>query len=199
MYIGTIENIFNEYLHSLSENLNMRFVIVYTVNDTPSQQTIARYLTLEAQVRLTTLPGSYAPIVSKINSSISKASFEYGLRKQGSKYYIYFRGSNNGTSYIEARSSGLTTAETNALTTSYNHVAVTFNLGSVKFYFNGVAKGTGTVGTVETSKLAPSTAALRIGYNGTTSLAGSVDEVRVSQIVRWSTGFTAPSSAYTAD
>lgn len=170
-----------------------------TVNDTPSQQTIARYLTLESQVKLTTLPSGYAPIVSKVNTSISKASFEYGFRKQGSKYYLYFRGSTNGTSYTEVRSASLTTTEISALTAGFNHAAVTFNAGAIKFYFNGVAKGTGTVGTVGSAKLASSTAALRIGYNGAASLAGTVDEVRISQSVRWNSAFTAPSAAYTAD
>lgn len=169
------------------------------VADTASQNAITSYLTLEGFVRLNALPGSYAPIVSKINTATSKASFEYGIRKQGSKYYIYFRGSLNGTSYTEIKSSALSAAEQAALTTGFNHIAVTWNLGSVKYYFNGVSKGTGSIGTVGTSKLANSIADLRIGYNGTTSLNGSTDEVRVSQKVRWNANFTPPTSEYTAD
>ncbi len=68
-----------------------------------------------------------------------------------SKYYIYFRGSLNGTSYTEIKSSVLTAVEQAALTTGFNHVAVTWNLGSVKYYFNGVSKGTGSIGTVRTA------------------------------------------------
>lgn len=170
------------------------------VADNPSQQAIASYLTLEAQVQLTGLPGSYAPIISKINTSApTKESFEYGIRKQGAKYYIYFRGSLNGTSYTEVRSTSLSGAEETALTASFNHIAVTWSLGSIKFYFNGVSKGSGSIGTVGSAKLASSAAAMRIGYNGTTALNGSVDEVRVSQVVRWPTSFTPPVSAYTAD
>lgn len=167
--------------------------------NTSSQGAISSYLTLEAWIKLNSLPVSYAPVASKINTTSSLASFEYGLRKQGSKYYIYFRGSNNGTSYTEVRSSALTNAEVTALTSGYNHMAVTWNLGSIKYYFGGVSKGTSTIGTVGSSKLALSNAALRLGYNGSTSLAGDIDEVRISQIVRWNSGFTPSATEYTAD
>ncbi len=183
---------------SEAQRFNTTGNYVFTV-DTPSQNVITSYLTLEGFVRLNALPGSYGPVVSKINTATSKASFEYGIRKQGSKYYIYFRGSLNGTTYTEIKSAALTAAEQALLTTGFNHVAVTWNLGSVKYYFNGVSKGTGSIGTVGTSKLAISIAPLRIGYNGSTTLNGSTDEVRISQKVRWSTNFTPPASEYIAD
>lgn len=171
---------------------------VYVANTT-SQQAISSYLTLESWVQLNALPGSYAPIVSKVTTASSLASFEYGFRKQGAKYYLYFRGSLNGTSYSEVRSSSLTNAEVTDLTTQYNHAAVTFNLGTVKFYFNGAAKGTGTIGTVGSAKLAASVSNMRVGYNGTQTLNGTVDEVRISQIVRYLTTFVPSGSAFTAD
>ena len=170
------------------------------VANTSSQQAISSFLTLEAQVQFNALPGNggYAPIVSKINGGL--ASFEYGLRRQGGgKYFLYFRGSTNGTSFTEVRSTSLTGAEETAMTSAFNHLAVTWNLGTVKFFINGVAKGTATIGTVGTAKLAASNAQLRVGYNGTSSVNASVDEVRISQKVRWNGGFTPPASAYTAD
>ncbi len=183
-----------------SEGRSMLTTANYTtVANTPSQAAVGSYLTLEAFMKLNALPGSYAPIISKINSGASLASFEYGIRKQGSKYYIYFRGSTNGTTYTEVKSPALSATEETALTANYSHVAVTWNLGSIKFYFDGVLKGTASIGTVGSARLSPSTAALRIGYNGTNTLNGSVDEARISQIVRWSTNFTAPSAEYTAD
>ena len=189
-------NVAGKFSEGRSMDTTSNFV---TVADTQSQAVIGSYLTLEAFVKLNSLPGSYAPVVSKINSGSSLASFEYGFRKQGSKYYIYFRGSLNGTTYSEVKSTTLTAAEETALTAGFNHVALTWNLGSIKYYFNGVAKGTSSIGTVGSSRLAASTAALRIGYNGTTSLNGVVDEVRLSQIVRWNTSFTPPASEYVAD
>lgn len=170
-----------------------------TVADTPSQQVLKSYLTLEAQVQLLGLPGGNTnlPIVSKINGATQ--SFEYGIKKQGANYYIYFKGSLNGTTNTEKKSSSLTAGETTALTAGFSHIAVTWNLGTIKFYFNGVAKGSGVIGTAGSSKLASSASPLRVTYNGSVTLNGSVDEVRISQIVRWNTGFTPPAAAYVAD
>lgn len=168
-----------------------------SVANTPSQAAIGSYLTAEAFVKLSGLPGSYAPVISKISGGL--ASFEYGIRKQGAKYYIYFRGSTNGTTYTEVKSVALSAAEETALTAGYSHIAVTWNLGSIKYYFNGVLKSTSSIGTVGSARLSTSTAPLRLGYNGTNTLNGSVDEARISQIVRWTNTFTAPAAEYTAD
>lgn len=189
-------NVTGKFSEGRSMNTTSNYV---TVANTPSQAAIGSYLTLEAFVKLNALPGSYAPVVAKINSGSSLASFEYGIRKQGSKYFIYFRGSTNGTTYSEVKSTNLTASEETALTAGFAHVAVTWNLGSIKYYFNGVSKGTSSIGTVGSSRLAASTAALRTGYNGTNTLNGVVDDVHVSQIVRWNTNFTPPSAEYTAD
>lgn len=168
-----------------------------SVANTPSQAAIGSYLTAEAFVKLSGLPGSYAPVISKISGAL--ASFEYGIRKQGAKYYIYFRGSTNGTTYTEVKSVALSAAEETALTAGYSHIAVTWNLGSIKYYFNGVLKSTSSIGTVGSARLSTSTVPLRLGYNGTNTLNGSVDEARISQIVRWTNNFTAPAAEYTAD
>lgn len=170
-----------------------------SVADTPSQQAITSYLTLESWMKLNALPGGNTnlPIISKINGGTQ--SFEYGIKKQGSNYSIYFKGSLNGTSNTEKKSSTLTAGEVTALTAGFSHIAVTWNLGTIKYYFNGVSKGSAVIGTAGSSKLANSASPIRIGYNGSVSLNGSVDEARISQTVRWTTGFTAPASAYTAD
>ena len=167
-----------------------------SVNDTSSQQAISSALTLDSWVKLNALPGGNTnlPVISKIIGATH--SFEYGIKKQGSNYYIFFRGSLNGTSSTEKRS---TSIDDTILTTQFNHIAITWDLGTVKFYYNGVAKGSGVIGTAGTSKLAASASPMRIGYNGTVSLNGQVDEARISQVVRWTTGFTPDASAYTAD
>lgn len=170
-----------------------------SVADTPSQQAIASYLTLESWVKLNALPGGNTnlPIISKINGATQ--SFEYGIKKQGANYTIYFKASLNGTSNTEKKSATLSAGEVAAFTAGFNHIAVTWNLGTVKFYLNGVVKGSAVIGTAGSSKLASSASPLRIGYNGSVSLNGSVDEARISQTVRWNTGFTPSVSAYTAD
>lgn len=209
-YGGALENTLTDNASAalVSGKFNEGRTMATTANymfvaDTQSQQAITSYLTAEAWIRLTATPGSnsYAPVVSKITAASSLASFEYGFKQQGGsgKFYMYFRGSLNGTSYTELRSSVLTVAEAAALTSGFNHTAVTFNLGTIKFYFNGAPKGTSTLGTVGTSKLANSLSNLRIGYNGAQTLNGHVDEVRISQIVRYNTTFVPSGAAFTAD
>lgn len=173
-----------------------------SVADTASQATITSYLTLESRVRIPVLPGggTYLPIVSKY--SAGAASFEYGIRRIGGgagKYYIYFLGSTNGTTFTEKKSTQLSAAEVSALASGYNYIAATWNLGSIRFYLNGVAKGSAVIGTAGSTKLAASAGLLRLGYsaNGAFSLTGRLDEVRISQIVRPS--FATPVSVYIAD
>lgn len=169
------------------------------VADSPSQQIISDFLTLDAQIILTSLPlvNTILPIVSKINGA--QASFEYGIKKVSANYYIYFKGSLDGATSVEKKSIAFTAGDITALTSGFNHVAVTWELGLIKFYLNGVSMGAATLGTVGFAKLANSATSMRIGYNGTQSLGGSVDEVRVSQIVRWHTSFTPPASPHTTD
>lgn len=173
-----------------------------TVPNTTSQATITSYLTLESRVRIPVLPGAgtYLPIISKYTAGA--ASFEYGIKRvggSGGKYYIYFLGSTNGTSFTEKKSIQLSAGEVAALASGYNYIAVTWNLGSIRYYLNGVAKGSSVIGTAGITKLAASTGLLRLGYSadGDYSSTALLDEVRISQIVRPS--LATPGSAYTAD
>lgn len=170
-----------------------------TVADTPSQQVLTSYMTLEGWVNLLALPGGNTtiPVVSKINGGTQ--SFEYGIKKQGANYYIYFKGSLNGTSNTEKKSTSFSAGEITALTSGFNHIVATWNLGTVKFYLNGVAKGSAVIGTAGTSKLAASAAPMRLTYNGSTTLNANIDEIRISQFIRWNAAFTPSGSAYTAD
>ena len=173
-----------------------------SVPNTSSQATITSYLTLESRVRIPVLPGggTYLPLISKY--SAGAASFEYGIKRVGGgagKFYIYFLGSTNGTTFTEKKSIQLSAAEVAALASGYNYIAVTWNLGSINFYLNGVARGSGVIGTAGSTKLAASAGLLRLGYsaNGNYSSTARLDEVRISQIVRPS--LATPVSAYTPD
>ena len=169
-----------------------------SVPNTSSQATITSYLTLESRVRVPVLPAgnTYLPFISKY--SAGAASFEYGIRRQGGKYYIYFLGSTNGTTFTEKKSTQLSVGEVSALT-GYNYIAVTWNLGTIRYYINGVAKGSSVIGTAGSAKLAASAGLLRLGYsaNGNYSSTARLDEVRISQIVRPS--LATPVSAYIPD
>jgi hypothetical protein len=91
-------------------------------------------------------------------------------------------------------------------TRNWYHLAVTYDLGQVGFFLNGTASGrVGTVGDplVAESYLKTSSAALLIGRTSNTaspySYNGRMDELRMSQVVRWTTNFTRPTTPYTSD
>ena len=77
---------------------------------------------------------------------------------------------------------------------------MTFNKGTVTFYVDGVLKGTGTLGTAGSTAIYSSTAPLYIGsFAGAKNAEMTVDEFRMSQILRYTTAFQTPTSAFTGD
>ncbi len=140
-------------------------------------------------------------IASKMSAS-PQMGWEYGIKRQGSNYQLYFLGSINGTTTTEVKSIKLSNAEETSLTAGFNHIAVTWDSGSVRLYMGGALKATGSIGTAGTATLFNNSAAsLRVGTNGSGAsyLNGTVDELRLSQVARWSATFTVPAAAYTAD
>jgi hypothetical protein len=167
-------------------------------------------MTVEAWVKYTTTPASTTRplvLVSKsANSITSNLGWIFGAIKgtSSTKQKLVFWGSLNGTTFTK-----ITATTTNTIATgTWYHVAMTFNKGTVTFYFNGVASGTGTIGTAGSAVLFSSTADLGLGANstagtpGTTAgsyLTGALDEVRISQNLRYSAAFTPATTAFTAD
>ena len=79
---------------------------------------------------------------------------------------------------------------------TWYHVAVTYTGSLYRIYFNG------TLGlTINSATKISSTAfnSLIIGGNGTTAFNGFIDEVRVSDSVRYSSNFTPTTSQFTVD
>ncbi|MFZ9520008.1 MAG: LamG-like jellyroll fold domain-containing protein [Silvanigrellaceae bacterium] len=107
-----------------------------------------------------------------------------------SNYKFSFTGSTNGTTLFNVNST--CTLGKNA----WHHVAITFNAGNVTIYCNGTASGTGTVGTAGQARLFDTTAAMSIGG----SVAFKIDELRISQGLRYTVNFTPPTAFFsTAD
>lgn len=169
---------------------------------TGSLALLSSIMTVEARVHHASLPtnGNKFTYLSKMGAS-PNLGWEFGIKKQGAKSRFYFIGSLNGTTVTEVAGANFTAAEETAITGGYVHVAATWNKGTVKFYLNGVAKGGATIGTAGASTLYNNTGgSLYIGRTGTGNyLNGSVDEVRLSQILRWSANFTPAAAAYTTD
>ncbi|MGZ3687588.1 MAG: LamG-like jellyroll fold domain-containing protein [Bdellovibrionota bacterium] len=165
--------------------------------DNAAQAFVSSTMTLEAFANFASLPanGAKFTLISKMGTA-GQYGWEFGILRSGTKYYLYFSGSQNGsTAPTVVQSSQLTIA-----TGAFHHLAVTWNKGSVAFYEDGVATGTGLIGVAGSASLFHSNASLMLGRTSTGNyLNGILDEVRISGIVRWSAGFTVPAAAYSAD
>lgn len=169
--------------------------------DNLSQDTILSTMTFELFAKFATLPtnGNYMVIASKSGAS-GQYSWELKLKRTGSNYYLTFSGSLNGTTLTEVKSSGFSAP----VSTTFYHLTVTWDRGNVKFFKDGVAIGMGTIGTPGSAKLFSSTADFRLGRVQTMSSGvgyfnGTMDEVRMSQVIRYSVNFTPTISAFSAD
>lgn len=172
------------------------------VMDNLSQDTLNGVSTLEFWFKPSALPGNnqYMALVSKAGSS-GNFGWSILLKKQGggSNYKLVLRGSLDGTAVTEVAGTNFTPT-----VGAWAHFAVTFNRGDVALYYNGALVGTGAIGTAGSSVLYSSTADLQVG--GTHSMgtvnsaaAGSFDEVRFSQVIRYTGAFTPSASAFAAD
>ena len=139
-------------------------------------------------------------ILSKSTGSSGGLSWEILMRRQNQStvYQLVFVGSVDGVTSLEATSDACTSK-----IESEHHYALTWDRGTVTFYCDGKQKGTRSLlGTP--APLFNSTAPLRIGtrpnLSGTLPFKGKIDEIRISQGLRYpGSDFTSPTSPYSAD
>ncbi len=129
-------------------------------------------------------------ILSQEVSATSGFSWSIKTAKiNNSTFNISFLGSVDGSTKV-------TTTSTCALSKlNWHHVAVTFDKGAVKIFCNGVVRGTGVVGTSGSARLFDSTGPITFGKG----LDGRLDEVRISQGIRYTSTFTPPTANFTLD
>lgn len=168
------------------------------VTDNKSQDLPRSTLTAEAWVNFESLPssGGYMTVMSKMGLA---GNYGWQFRiKRGSfgRYCLAFQGSLDGSTLTEKLGSCVSMS-----TGRWYHVAATWDRGSVRFYIDGVSRGSGTIGTAGSSILHATTADLRIGSvsTGGSYFDGKMDEVRLSQTVRWTSGFSLSVAPYVAD
>ncbi len=180
-------------------SLNLTGTVFPTVTDNVIQDIMTTQMTVESFLKLKTLPTGYASIVSKWGNS-GQFSWEFGIRYSSNTYKLYLKiGYNLGKSSKTIFSSALTAAQVSALTAGFNHVAATWNSGAIAFYFGGTLINT-TSTTVTSTLFKTTIPPLRIGTNiGGNKLNGWLDELRISQTVRWSSSFTVPTAEYSGD
>ena len=179
--------------------------IFYSATSNNSLNLGLQDMTVEGFVKITTAistTGNYYTLVSKTGSSSPNFGWEVRLRKaSASKYSLDFVGSLNGTTAGTVVSSNTVSVSTN----TWYYFAVTWSKGTVNFYLGttaATARGSKVIGTAGSSSLVATTGPLRIGANATSGtstslfLAGSLDEVRISQMART---IAYPSTEFTPD
>jgi len=168
------------------------------VAHTGSQLLLNSRMTVESWFRSTKnlSNNTFIPIISKMGASGSMG-WELGLKKLGVNSYIIFRGSNNGTTTQELRSTSLSISSA-----TWYHVAATYNKGAVAFFFNGTPVGSGSISGSVKSDLYETTTNIRIGSTASTTevFEGTLDEIRLSQVLRYTGTFTpSPTTAHSTD
>ena len=158
-------------------------------------------MTIDLWIKFTSLPATTSAnqvIISKDGLAGDRGWVVMLKRSSSSNYRLIF-----GATVTAGGTPTLVTSTSSCLAdiTTYRHIAVTWNAGSVTLFCDGASKGTGTIGTAGSAKINQTTAPLRIGRTETMStykyLDATIDEVRLSQKVRWTTNFTVPAVEYT--
>ena len=153
-------------------------------------------MTVEAFVKISSNPTTYYTIASKTDAG-NNFGWKFQIKKSGSSSKILaFNISATGTTWgTEALSSSCTFS-----TSAFTHVAVTWSKGTVNFFCGGAKKGSKIIGTAGSTVIFPSTAPLYVGsLAGSANLRGVLDEVRISQNLRYTAAFTAPAGAFVGD
>jgi hypothetical protein len=105
----------------------------------------------------------------------------------------------NGTTQVEVTSRELDDCEDQIDKREFQHIAVTWSLGQVRFWYRGSSAGSATVGTAGVSQLRSPQGPFRIGSSPTgDAFDGVMDEVRISQEARTYSG-NPPSAAFVGD
>lgn len=168
--------------------------------DNPKHFASQMFMTVEAFVKFNALPpkNTKMTIAGKTDGAIDHG-WEFGLISQGGKrnYFLYFDGNPDRESAEVIKSEKLD----GVISEQFYHVAVTWDQGVISFFFDGEWVGSKIVDSAGSVTLWPSVEPLRLGTsNGAGDfLDGVMDEVRISQVVRYSNSFTPPTSPFIAD
>ncbi len=137
-------------------------------------------LTVEAWIKPSSVSGS--------RRVVSKNYYEVYIRPQGTGFAVTWR--------IRIGSTWRTVAPTTQYSLNqWHHIAATYNGSIMRLYVDGVQAGTRT----QTGNIDAATGALTIGASGTSNyFTGKIDEVRISNIARYSANF-APLKVFTTD
>jgi hypothetical protein len=113
---------------------------------------------------------------------------EWGIFMNDSVNKVTFQFSNNG-------SSGINLASTTSINDStWHHIAVVRNGNRFDLYIDGTSEANKT--NAYTARNDSTVLAIGAESDGSDEYTGYLDEIRISNIARWTTNFTPPTSAY---
>lgn len=135
---------------------------------------------------------NYQDILTQRNQDLSNFAFSFSIRPQDNNIAFRYSTSGNG-------STGTVGANNNFTITNgvWYHLAVTRSSGTFRLFVNGTVVTTSTPATNPT--FYNSTAAITVGAaaNGTQSINGYLDDVRVTKgVARYTANFTPPTAAF---
>jgi len=152
--------------------------------------------TIEGWLRLSTLPNAFRGIISSQNGAVSS-----GGGNDGWGVYI---DNNNRLTYISNAVGSTFNSTTGAFTTNtWTHWAVVRNGSSLKMFVNGTETFTASNYTNKADTNSPLLIGraynISSGYNGVLDLNGNLDEIRISNIARYTANFTPSTTQFVND
>jgi hypothetical protein len=148
--------------------------------------------TIEYWIRFNVAPTLYVPIALRSSSSIFNGEWWCEITNAEKKMYWGFK-NYAGTQYYV----NLALAGTAFATGQWYHIALVNNAGTAQMYVNGTATG---ATTALSGSFGISTTDLWIGAGaGAYSLNGWMDEVRISNTARYTSGFTPSTTPFVND
>jgi hypothetical protein len=148
--------------------------------------------TIEYFIRFSAISTLYVPIALRESGSVNNGEWWCEITAAENKMYWGFKNQAGTQFYVNLGLAGTAFA-----TGQFYHIALVNNAGTAQMYVNGTATGTTTA---LSGSFGNSTTAMWIGAGaGAYSVNGHMDEIRVSNIARYTSGFTPTTSAFVND
>jgi len=160
-----------------------------------------RTFSFEAFIRLRTIPasGRHVKLFYWAGSGADDLGMEIRLYGSNGNCRLSAVVSLDGRTQVEVTSRELGACEDQIDKREFQHIAVTWSLGQVRFWYRGSSAGSATVGTAGVSQLRSPQGPFRLGSSPTgDAFDGVMDEVRISQEARTYSG-NPPSAAFVGD
>jgi len=186
----------------ISEGLALAGSSTLQASDSAALNSISGSFTIELWTKVTTALGSngaYYVLAAQTGTASPDLGWELRLKRVNTtNSRILFVGSADGATSTIIQSPNILTS---TFTGGFVHIAIIFDLGTVTVYVNGTGSGSGVIGTAGSATLFNTAQPLRIGVDasGSNGLQGVIDEMRISNTVRYTGAFTPTTTPFTAD